>query len=989
MKNKKKQAVISAVIVIFVILFGCGYYRFISNSIYKESVSHLEEISHQVDISLGQMVDTIYSNVHIWADYLESVEDEKKIMETFEDAKQKAGFSEFFFISRNGKFLSLSGETGYLNIKSNLADLINDDRDVTFSTAIPGNPQMLVFASPTEKSEFNGFRYEAIGVGYSSEDIIDKLKIEAFDGKASCFVIHADGRVLIDTTQGEHEDIYNLIDTFRKVSNLDKSEIQSLISDFAEAKKGDRLITLAGEKCYLVYEPVGIDDWMLVSAVSQKTVNASINKLQSMTFVVCAIMMFVICGIVLITVMRRNRLMLEEKDSEIIYRDEMFDKVSTSSDDVFMMLDAESMKVDYISPNVETLMGIDEKSVRTDFHAIDSLVQDKDTVLIWKGLSDMVSGEQREWDREYVHQKTGELRWFHVVAFCSEAVVGRTYIIVMSDRTKDVRIKRELELAVTAAEDALNMAESANRAKSTFLANMSHDIRTPMNAIIGYATLGLAGYDDSEKVRDYLSKILSSGSHLLSLINDILDMSRIESGKINLEETEINLSDMLHDIKTIVSGQINAKQLELYMDAIDVTDEDVYCDKTRLSQLLMNFISNAIKFTPPGGTVAVRIAQKENSTEGMGTYEIRVKDTGIGMSPEFAERLFEPFERERTSTVSKIQGTGLGMSIAKSIVDMMGGTIDLVTEKNKGTEFIIRMELRINSSKRRSSVRIEALEGLKALIVDDDYNTCDSVSKMLIKVGMRPDWTISGREALLRAKHALEIDDGYNVYIIDWRLPDINGIEVARQIRSMGDNTPIIVLTAYDWDNIAEEAKAAGITAFCSKPMFMSDLREVLLSSIEGLEATNDDNPLGVDTENGFEGKRILLAEDNDFNREIAVEVLSVHGFIFETAENGAEAVDKIRSSEPGYFDLVLMDIQMPIMDGYEATREIRSLEDKSLASIPILAMTANAFTEDREAAIESGMDGFISKPIDMSALVKELRRVFDKGGNVPPKVIK
>ena len=522
---------------------------------------------------------------------------------------------------------------------------------------------------------------------------------------------------------------------------------------------------------------------------------------------------------------------------------------------------------------------------------------------------------------------------------------------------------------------AVEKAESANRAKSTFLSNMSHDIRTPMNAIIGFTTLALSNIDDTDRVKDYLGKTLASSNHLLSLINDVLDMSRIESGKIHLEEVEVNLSDVLHDLKTIVSGQIYAKQLELYMDVMDVTDEDVYCDKTRLNQILLNLMSNAIKFTPAGGTVSVRVRQLAGKVRGCGQYEFRIKDNGIGMSQEFAQKIFEPFERERTSTVSRIQGTGLGMAITKNIVDMMGGTIEVQTAQGKGTEFTVCVPMRAQTEQRPVE-KITELEGLKALVVDDDFNTCDSVTKMLVKVGMRAEWTLSGKEAVLRARRSIEMSDAYHAYIIDWRLPDMNGIEVTRQIRSLHDDTPIIILTAYDWSDIEVEAKAAGVTAFCSKPMFMSDLRETLMSAL-GQKPADAVQRLLPEKNADFKGKHILLVEDNELNREIAQEILQEYGFLVDTAENGAVAVEKVSTAAPGSYDLVLMDVQMPIMDGYTATRKIRALDDPARAKLPILAMTANAFDEDRRNALESGMNGFLSKPIVIGDLVQELHKIL------------
>ena len=411
------------------------------------------------------------------------------------------------------------------------------------------------------------------------------------------------------------------------------------------------------------------------------------------------------------------------------------------------------------------------------------------------------------------------------------------------------------------------------------------------------------------------------------------------------------------------------------MDALDVADEDVYCDRTRLGQILLNLLSNAIKFTPAGGTVSVRIRQLAGTVRDCAQYEFRVRDNGIGMSPEFAQKIFEPFERERTSTVSRIQGTGLGMAITRNIVEMMGGTIKVQTEKNRGTEFIICLPLRVQTGSRREE-KIAELAGLKALVVDDDFNTCDSVAKLLTRVGMRAEWTLSGREAVLRARQSIELGDPCRAYIIDWRLPDMNGIEVTRQIRSLNDDTPIIILTAYDWSDIEAEAKAAGVTAFCSKPMFLSDLRDTLLTAIGHMQTVEAQDILPGKSAD-FRGRHILLVEDNELNREIAMTILHEYGFLVDTAENGAVAVEKVRTSDPGRYDLVLMDVQMPVMDGYTATQRIRALKDPARAAVPIVAMTANVFEEERKQAFDCGMNGFLSKPIVVEELIDALKGIM------------
>ena len=542
-------------------------------------------------------------------------------------------------------------------------------------------------------------------------------------------------------------------------------------------------------------------------------------------------------------------------------------------------------------------------------------------------------------------------------------------------KEQEKKYQTQLEEQNRKLEIALQHEGAANRAKREFLFNMSHDIRTPMNAIIGFTSLAATHVDNKEQVLDYLKKISTSSQHLLSLINDVLDMSRIESGKVKIEEKAVHLPDLVHDVRSIIQPNVSAKRLSLFIDTMDVENEDIITDPLRLNQILLNILSNAIKFTPTGGMISIRIAQKNGAPKGRGCYEFRIKDNGIGMSEEFQKHIFEAFSREESSTVSGIQGTGLGMSITKNIVDLMGGTIAIESEPGKGSEFIVNLCFALSGQKVELR-QLPQLEGLRALVADDDTDTCLSVSTMLSKIGMRPEWTISGKEAVIRTKYAVEQGDEFSVYIIDWLIPDMNGIEIVRQIRKViGNRCPIIILTAYDWADIEDEARAAGVTAFCEKPLFLSELRRVLAEPFRAEPASEPAQPTAAD----LKGKKLLLVEDNELNREIALEILKEAGFVVDTAEDGAVAVQKIKQAAPGQYDLILMDIQMPNLDGYEATRQIRALPDAEKASIPIFAMTANAFEEDRQNALAAGMNGHIAKPLDVPHLLRVLADALKK----------
>ena len=693
---RKKGLRIVAFLLLFigVVLAVFRYYKFMSKSIYEESVSHLTEVFHQSDQMLRELTNKNLTYLHIWGENLQNISGESEMLDYIEQAQEDAGFLDFYFLSAVGDYKRVTGETGYLGLQENIEEEIRQGKDVIVNVAVPGKSQQLVFATPEVHGIYQGFEYDAIAIAYENSDIVEVLDISAFNGNAQSFVVHPDGRVVIDHSSESWGNVYNFFGLLRRHSDMSEKEINVLLEKFKAGHTDAMLLNLDGRNYYLVYEKSDIQDWMFLGLVQADIVNASMNNLQFTTMLLVGAVVLCIAAFFISLIIQKNRTNLRRKDAEILYRDELFQKLSMNVDDVFLMLDAKTYQADYVSPNAEKLLGVTVEQICKDVCALGKLQPENVEDSEKNYLEGIRVHEQREWDFEYVHQKTGEKRWFHNITMGSEVNGEKKYILVMSDRTSDWKMNQALS-------EAVHVAETANRAKSIFLSNMSHDIRTPMNAIIGFTTLAVSNIDNQERVQDYLGKILSSSNHLLSLINDILDMSRIESGKIHLEETEVCLSDVLHDLKTIISGQIHAKQLELYMDVMDVTNEDVYCDKTRLNQVLLNLLSNAIKFTPAGGTVSVRLRQYPGKVKGSELYEFRVKDNGIGMSQEFVQKIFSPFERERTSTVSRTQGTGLGMAITKNIVDMMGGTIEVQTEQGKGTEFIVCLPLRIQSERQR------------------------------------------------------------------------------------------------------------------------------------------------------------------------------------------------------------------------------------------------------------------------------------------------
>lgn len=938
---------------------------------------YLEEITERNAGNIASELEKTMSQMEKALTVLEQdyLKDEGTVQEFIRMVQQINGLDMFALVDETGMVYTADSTFSGISRFGFLSEDITEPQ--IHMTKSYGTNTMMIIAIPVEHEPSDSIHIVSCFTGLNIEKIISAKRLQDSGNKTYSRLFTSEGENLLHI-KGEYPDGKNLFDVLAETADFASGYSQEqFMDDWKNGREGYTVYrTASAGNTYVYYKPVPGTDLMITSLMRESNINEVVEAGTQKMFYASALYFVIVAGsliglfLVIFRMLRSAR--KNRQDSEQL---KVIGALSNDYSDISLM-EPLSDRAYLIKKNGKVLdPGKREMiSYREIWHTyVDRFVVAEDVQMVLEAVSAQNICGKLENEQEFsldFKVKMGDGLHYHQMKFVRIEGSGDKLIAGLRNIDAQMRAEQERQQVL---QNALVAAQHANRAKTTFLNNMSHDIRTPMNAIIGFTSLAATHVDKPEQVRDYLGKIQTASSHLMSLINDVLDMSRIESGKVKIEEKEVNLPDLIHDLRTIVQADINAKQLEFFIDTVDVINEDIICDKLRLNQILLNLLSNAMKFTEPGGTVSLRIKQTKESAKEYAGYEFRIKDTGIGMSEEFISHIFEAFTRERSSTVSGIQGTGLGMAITKSIVDIMGGTISVTSELGKGTEFVVRLRFRVSGN----PVKYEAipeLQGLRALVADDDANTCMSISSMLGVIGMRSEWTTSGKEAVLRAQFAIDQADEFHAYIIDWLMPDMNGIEVVRRIRRViGDSKPIIILTAYDWTSIEEEAREAGVTAFCSKPLFMSELRDILSKPY----MTQSEEPAEEDEPDDYAGRKLLLAEDNELNREIATVIFEEMGFMVDAVVDGAEAVEKMKEASPGQYDLIMMDVQMPCMDGYEATRKIRQLADPAVASIPIIAMTANAFEEDIRNALDAGMNGHIAKPIEIEKLRETLAEVL------------
>ena len=814
-----------------VLIGGFVFMDFMDRTIYDESTAHLTEILHQANQTLYNKVSFNWGIMRMWAPYLESAQSDADVDSFLAQAKEEYQFTDFFFVSRDGSYIALDGERGYLDLGRTLSQLVLEQQPIVANSVVPDKPEIMVFAVPTEKGRYNGFDYEAIAISYNNKDLVDSLKISAFEGHGSTFAVLPDGRVVLDSSSVDMSGVHNILAMLKDSAGFTAEQITALQNAFAAGKNGNLEFSINGTGYYMVYGSASFQTWTTLGIAPKAIVNANMNRLQYTTMAVMTGIVGILAVTILLLVVQNNRQKLRKKDQQLLAREELFSNLSRNVDDVFLMIDTETGKVEYVSPNVQRILGVSPEAVQTDFHVLCAAGED-DCASRLEKLMQMEQGVQQEWDRDFIHQETGEPRYIHVIGFINDVQGAKKCIVDLSDRTGE----HQTTLAVKAA---LEIAEKASKAKTDFLSNMSHDIRTPMNAIIGITTLMKNELHQPEKLAEHLGKLETSGQLLLGIINDILDMSRIESGKTTLNVEKMNLTQQISQLDSVIRQQAGQRRQTFTVET-HVQHENVLGDSNRLKQVLMNILSNAVKYTPNGGHIRLEIDELTH-TEHYTKYRFVVQDDGIGMSEEFQKTLFEPFTREEKSGTNKVQGTGLGMAITKSIVDLMGGTIHVESTTGKGTRFEVVLEFPIDAE-------------------------ADTVQETQVP---------------------------------------------------------------------PEEEETA--------------------------------SPLS--------GMKFLCAEDNAINAEILEMLLEANGASCTICANGQEIVDAFASVKPGDYDMILMDVQMPVMDGLEATRRIRNGENPLGRIIPILAMTANAFLEDMQKSREAGMDEHLSKPVDISALEQTVKR--------------
>ena len=817
---------------------------------------------------------------------------------------------------------------------------------------------------------------------YDRSNVMETFSLSLYNGQGYGYILDQNGDILQRSVPATGDRVYdNVFDALIDIHSP-QEDIDAFRGAMDAQKTGSIIFDGDSGRFIYTYTPLeGVDGWYLLSIVPVEAIREEADRMLRDTRATMWMLFFVlvVCAVFAQLIWRTNR-DIKAKDQEAEYQARLFDVFTTylsrNTDDVYMMLDHETEALEYVSPNVERVLGVKAEDVIDAIQAADMMGDAAVVMAYYDKVCSLAPGEAAPpRSTERVNPQTGEHKYFLEKAYCADIQGRSKRVVYISDRTQERKTQNSLA-------DALRMARAASDAKTAFLGSVSHDIRTPMNAIIGFLALMRDEADNPSMVLEYTQRIDAASQHLLGLINDVLDMNKIESGSATLNISEMNLAEVVDEINTIIRPQAKAKGQTFDISVSHLAYEHLLGDKLRINQILINLLSNAVKYTPEGGTIEMGVEELPQVVNNYSRVRFTVRDNGLGMSEDYQKVIFDPFTREETKATHEIQGTGLGMAITKSLVDLMGGAIHVESKQGEGSTFTVELELCIQEREDDPGFWTDH-SVVRMIVADDDEEVCRSIVKTMSRAGVVTDYSTDGEGAVRMMREAREAGRPYDLILLDWKMPGLDGLETARLIRkNYPEKIPILLLTAYDWGEIEQEAMEIGVDHFMPKPFFMSTFKDAIRRVMGGQKKA------GISQSDVVLGKNILVVDDIEVNRIILVKILTSLGAVCDTAGNGQEAVEKFETSQPGRYDLILMDVQMPIMNGYEATRTIRAGAHPEAGRIPIIAMTANAFVDDVREAIDSGMDAHIAKPVQIDNLKATIGQVLDsrlaQGGGRP-----
>ena len=974
-KNRRIWTILLILLCIGMVLFGGSYYiSTLRQSLTEQAIANVLTVTRQHQQAFDTFISGDRERLHSYAVNFAKVEST--------DLEELTGRMQTFSeVSALYSLINLDTGIYFSNKSTDIYQLGKEQLEVyrTITGSGVRNSFQSLYSSDLKFGYYECFTFAdgargLVQKGYDRAQMTEEFSLSFYDGRGLGYVVTQEGEILLKSVdEAGRYSFDNIFDVIKYSSS--NADVERFIQALSNQETGTAIFEGNDGNYLFTYVPVqSVKDWYLISIVPTAAVDQEADEIllnsQAMLLVMFIIVMVFITFFVF---MWRSQRDLEEKDQEIEYRERQFDIFSTylsnNTDDIYMLLDPERSQVEYVSPNVERVLGVPEADILADVRAFGrAKYVTRDTVTMGD-LRKMNPGDSfNAILTERVNPQTGEHKWFREAVYCTTLQDEEKIVVYLSDRTKERQTQDTLS-------QALEVARVANKAKSTFLGSVSHDIRTPMNAIMGLTMLLREEANDPDRVVEYTQRIEGASQHLLGLINDVLDMNKIEGGNTTLNIDELDLPEIIEELNTIIRPQARAKNQTFKLFATSFSSEHLMGDKLRINQILINILSNAVKYTPEGGTIEMWVRELPQVMKDYVHLQFEIKDNGQGMSEEYLEVIFNPFTREQNTTTNLIQGTGLGMAITKSLVDLMGGAIRVESEVDKGSTFTVELELRVQE--RQEDPQFWKENGLVRMIVaDDDEEVCQNVVKAMSKTGVTVHYATSGQKAIETMRAARERGEPYDLILLDWKMPDLDGLETARLIRkNYPHKIPILFFTAYDWRDIEHEAADIGAEHFLAKPFFMYSFKEAV-TRVMGGQA----KPSALDKTDGVvAGKHILVVDDVEVNRMILVKILNTLGAECEIAENGQIAVDKFTASQPGTYDLILMDVQMPVMDGHAATRTIRASQHPEAKSVAIIAMTANAFMDDVRNALDAGMDAHVAKPIVLDQLKNTIQEVMDR----------